>query len=1097
MMINKQRRNFLRFSGATVATGALSACGGGAVDAMPATASTVTQGGGGDSSMPPNSGSGPVASVPVQQSAAPAPVIGSAIQNATFTVSSSSSQLTLPFCMGFAFRRGDVPAGCTVKSDKGSLQVTVKNRWPDGSLKFAILAGQVEALASTGVLVSLILVTDAKAGTAVPTTRLAGSGAVAEIGCGSFGTVTWQGTDWNSPFKVWAEGDAMSSWIYRKPVGADAHLVAWLEVRMWANGAIEMLPWIENGYLQVAGPSNKLAAYSFKLGGVQRMSATIDLKHHQRTPLISGPALSYWVGTDAGVIARQNAAYLQASELVPSYQASVAANAAVVQSLVASYTPLQAGNLKYDSDSMASSGYQDPIGLLPQHDVLFLVADSAATYNAVVRNGFSAGRYGIHYRDETTFRPLRFSTYPTLNIRSGQGFKDTGGSTNGRYTPVASGGNPPQWDVAHSPSVGFVAYLATGRFYFMEEVQFATTANYLGNGDNAVLRTGSKGLVQPCPGAWQTRACAWDWRARVQALCVTPDDDTGLRSEFIASVEANIDHFHGRYVAQANNPYGWIKPGETYDGSFQKGSPWQQDFVTAAFGYSLSLDLPVSSASATKLAAFFAWKAKSAVMRLGTRDGFWYVNGVPYTLIISPSSTPNYDTGTGPWHATELAAYQATYAVVPAWMGATEGKLAGEIMPGERALWGNLIPAIAYAVRHNVPGAKAAYERVRAASNWKTLSDAFNVRPVWAVKPARESVAIQQPEIIPPVVPVAQVGDPVWLTGAALGAWTEIANTSGAGGSAVDAYSGFAYNDATNEILIAAAGGHSDSSDNRVVALALAVDRPVWRQLAAPSPNVQIDVAYYADGKPSSRHTYSTSFYSPQLNKIMLFGARGTWGNAHFFSTVDSFDLATNTWDPAGTHPNMPSGGLGAVQVKATGEVWSTTLAKWSPVSRTWTQPISKRSSDLIRWPIAHDTTRNQLFSLNWADGMGYSTLGVFATRTPINGSEQISVTFNPSAALNSFIADKPTYSAMDYDPANDQFLFYCGQGSGAGRIYVVKPNASNVWDMSVFALSSAVRPPATPGAGINSRFRYIPKLRGFVLMPHGKSNLFFIRTSA
>src|ERR1051325_11087637 len=80
----------------------------------------------------------------------------------------------------------------------------------------------------------------------------------------------------------------------------------------------------------------------------------------------------------------------------------------------------------------------------------------------------------------------------------------------------------------------------TGRWYFMEEVQFATTCNYLGNGDNAALRTGSQGLVQTCVDAWQTRSCAWDWRARVQALCVTPDADTALRNEFIASAQYNI-----------------------------------------------------------------------------------------------------------------------------------------------------------------------------------------------------------------------------------------------------------------------------------------------------------------------------------------------------------------------------------------------------------------------------------------------------------------------------------------------------------------------------------------------------------------------------
>jgi hypothetical protein len=403
---------------------------------------------------------------------------------------------------------------------------------------------------------------------------------------------------------------------------------------------------------------------------------------------------------------------------------------------VTSYQPLQAGNFNYDGDSMASPGYQDPIGLLPRHDVLFLTSDAAVTFGAVVRNGFSAGRYALHYRDENTNRPLRFSSHPTLNIGDGQGFKDTGGSTTGSYTPIPTGGNPPQWDVAHSPSVGYLAYLVTGRWYFMEEVQFATTANYLGNGDNAVLRTGSKGLVQTCTDCWQTRACAWDWRARVQALCVTPDADVALRSEFIASVEANIDHFYSRYVAQPNNPYGWIKPGEAYDGTLLFGAPWQQDFVTAAFGFSVSLGLPISAAAATNLGAFFHWKARSAIRRLGPKGAFWYVNADIYTMAISPTAMPDYDTGTGPWYASDAEVYNASFAVPPPWMGATEGMLAGEIMPGERAMWGFVMPAIAYAVRHGVPGAQEAYERLIGASNWPALRDAFNISPVWAVKPA-------------------------------------------------------------------------------------------------------------------------------------------------------------------------------------------------------------------------------------------------------------------------------------------------------------------------------------------------------------------------
>ncbi|MES2263025.1 MAG: hypothetical protein V4724_31255 [Pseudomonadota bacterium] len=1020
-------------------------------------------------------------------------VAGVTIASARFTLKSLKAQAAAPYCLGYAFRRGDVPAGNTVAADQGTMQVSVKNTWPDGSLKFAVLAGQADLQANAPLTVNLRVIAMPAPSSVLDTARLRATGAVAQIDCGTFGAVTWQGSDWDAPLRSWVSGSSMSSWIYRKPVGSDAHLVAWLEVRLWSSGAVEVLPWIENGYLKVAAPSNRSATYSFTLGGTRRMSAAIDLKHHQRTPLVSGTALSYWLANDPGVIPKHDTAYLQSTELVPSYRAQVDASAVVVQGLAATYQPLQAGNFNYDSDSMASSGYQDPIGLLPQHDVLYLVSSADSAYGAVVRNGFSAGRYGIHYRDETTQRPLRFSSYPTLNIRDSQGFKDTGGSTTGSYTPVAGGGNPPNWDVAHSPSLGYLAYLVTGRWYFMEEVQFVTTANYLGNGDNTALRTGSKGLVQTAVDAWQTRSCAWDWRARVQALCVTPDDDSALRSEFIASVEANIEHFHGRYVARANNPYGWIKPGEAYDGTIQTGSPWQQDFVTAAFGYSLSLGLPISSAAATKLDAFFQWKARSAISRLGPKGAFWYVNAVPYTLLISPSPAPDYDTGAGPWLTSEAAVYNATYAVVQPWMGKVDGILAAEYLPGERALWGNLQPAIAYAVRHGVPGAQQAYDRMVGASNWSQLRDAFNAHPVWAVQPLQSATA-QVPVTPPP--PVVAGTLPLWLAGKPINDWIEIPGTSGAGGSGVGAYSGFAFNEKTNEILIAAAGGHWDSSDNRVVSLSLNDNAPSWQVRMAPSAQVAPDVAYYPDGKPSARHTYSTTQFIPQVNRLMLFGLRFSYGNAYTFGKVDAFNLETNTWDPPGTWADAPPGHYGAVAVRGSGEVWTQALARWSPVSKTWTQPITQRTNDLVRWPIAHDSSRNQLFALNWADGESSGTAAVFASRIPVGGSAQITVTFNPSTALDRFKTEQPSYAAMDYDPDNDRFLFYSGQGSAAGRVYVIKPNAGNTWDISTLALVSYTRPPATPPAGVHNRFRYVPALRGFVMMPSAGSNLYFLRTA-
>ena len=1083
-MTDPKRRQFLQYSATLGGAVPLVGCGGGGgaqtlADAAAAEGPTVQASG----LLRPLPSTAPAPAPTPAPAPAPAAVVATATPGLftgamQFSLLSGKTQAKAPFCLGFAFKRGDVPAGSSVQSSLASFQVTPRTTWPDGSLKFAQLAGFADLTANAMSTVRLRRVAAAaQAGTALSLADLKNTGITAEVAAGALGTASFGAADWDAPLTTWVSGAQMSSWVFRKPVGSDAHLTAWLEVRLYAGGAVEVLPWIENGYLQVAGPTNKAATYTFKLGGSQRFSLAIDLPHHCRTPLISGTALSYWLGADPDVTPRHDLAYLQATEQVPTYSARVEATAGVVQQLAATFAPLAAANFSYDGDSMRATGYQEPIGLLPQHDVLYLTCESVLTYGAVVRNGFAAGRYPLFYRDEKTQRPVRFSQYPNLVLHPSSRFADNGGSSRGQYTPQPSGTASPVWDCAHSPSVGYMAYLVTGRWYFMEQIQFAATLDYLGKGDNDVLRRGSLGLVQSCFGAWQTRSCAWQWRTLVQALSATPDSDTTLRTELVNCVQANIDHYHSTYVAQPNNPFGWVLPGEGYQNEMQFGAGWQQDFVTASFGYSLALGLPVAAASATKLDAFFRWKARSAVMRLGPANGFWYANAVPYTMSITPVAVADFAGGKGPWLPDDAAVYSATYASKPSWFGITEGQLFGENMPGERAMWGNLATAMAYAVRHGVSGAGTAYQRMVKASNYPALRDAFNAAPVWSVAPQR---------ILP-----------AWMADKPLNTWFEIPNTAGAGGSAIDAYSGIAVNERNSEIVIAAAGGHSDSSDNRVVSISLAADAPSWVLRKEASKVVAQNVAYYADGLPTSRHLYSSMHFVPQVNRLMLFGVRAAYGAAWDFAKVDGFNLDTNTWDKAGTWADMPAGQYGATQIRSTGEVVSTGLKKWSPADKSWADLITASNGDPTRWPMAFDARRNQLFCLQWGDGQGYDPQRLVANRLPLGANQQVAITFNPSAALTQWLAEKPSYAGMDYDADNDRFLFYSGLGTAAGRVYVVTPNDSNVWDMSlltVTAASAAIA--ATSAGGLQNRLRYIPALRGFVLLARAGSNLYFLRTA-
>lgn len=653
-------------------------------------------------------------------------VVSSAI--ASVGLSSPTGGTLLPFAIGQGFRQGDVPSGSAVAAGIPDFQFSVRNRWPDGSARFAVLAGRVTLAANVATTLKLTRTT-ASTATALTVADLKASGASAAIAYGTYGTVTWTGADWDAPFMALVTGPQMSSWRYRKPIGSDAHLVGWLEVRLYKGGAVEVVPWIENGYLRVASPGARSGTASFTLNGTQRFSQSLTLLNHQRAVLASGTTLTHWTITPPQVTPRHDTAYLMATKLVPNYRGVTPVNSPLYGRLPTSYTPLMQASY---SPAMGMAGYHLSIGLLPEWDAAFFTtgADPRALRGVLI-SGYAAGRFGIHFRDETTHRPPRFASYPTLVLDGSSGVQSTGGSTTNSYTPAASGGSPPQFASSHHPSMGFLAYLLSGWYYYAEESQFLATVNFLKQNDTTRKQT--QGVLETTTGALTTRGAAWAMRSLAQAAAITPDGDA-LRDDYVASVSANIDYYHGRYVAIPNNPLGLVEPYSDYEaGDPLQSAMWMDDFFTASYAY--MKDLKVFSPSlATKLDQFLAWKFVSVVGRLGGsgNDQYSYRHAAQYTLNYAPSTNSNFDAGTGPWYANWGAV--ARSMALP-----TDGEPGGALETGyptdPTGYWGNLMPALAYAVEQGASGAADAWKRVNSASNWPLQAAGYNDDPVWGVRP--------------------------------------------------------------------------------------------------------------------------------------------------------------------------------------------------------------------------------------------------------------------------------------------------------------------------------------------------------------------------
>ena len=706
---------------------------------------------------------------------------GSTISLTSLTLTSPTTQSNAPFSVGQVFKQGDIPSGSTIGSaEVTNFQATIKNAWPDGSARFAILSGRTDLVANVPKSISLSAISP-PGGTALTEANLTATGITASIQVGATCTVnltsligvasTLSAGRWTpGRVRTWVSGPQMSSWIYYSRCGSDPHLSVWFEVRLFAGGAVEVLPWVENATLNVAAPATKASqTIAFTLGGTQRFSQAFTLPHHSRYPLTSGGNFSHWFGTNPAVTPKHDTAYLQQTLMVPTYRAITPSTGSIWTRSVQTYQPQSTVNVPFSG--MGAAGYAIHIGPLPEWDTLYLTSSGDPRALASVQaNAYGAGHLDVNFRDELTNQPLRISSYPNLLVGGGEATA-AGASTKETYTPTATPDRSGGWASSHHPSLGYMAYLLLGRFYFLEQLQFVSTIVYLQQTDSSTSRQGSLGILRTDVGGLVTRGAAWAIRNLVQAAITTPDGET-LHTEFINQFQNNIDFYHTRHIAQTRNTLGFTDQYEVSGAnnsaySFMDdpyyGPWWMEDFFTYAWGFALSADALITSTHKSKLQAWFHHRAQSVVGRFG--DGspgtYFFADAAQFAAPVAPFNDSDWEnTPGGPWFNNWGEVYVAlqkgsspTGHIIPCaqCVGPGSNLLRGlsggtpDQMPF--GYWGNLQPALAMSVTHGVAGAADGYNRMIGASNWATSAAGFNDNPIWSVMPST---------IVPPTPPASK-----------------------------------------------------------------------------------------------------------------------------------------------------------------------------------------------------------------------------------------------------------------------------------------------------------------------------------------------------
>lgn len=367
-----------------------------------------------------------------------------------------------------------------------------------------------------------------------------------------------------------------------------------------------------------------------------------------------------------------------------------------------------------------------------------------------------------------------------------------------------------------------------------------------------------------------------------------------------------------------------------------------------------------------------------------------------------------------------------------------------------------------------------------------------DVNHVGAVKtlctPTLQGVAVTAPAGLPPA------GMPTWRVGRTPMQWSQVSGTQAAsalssigfGDRACNAYNHLVV-DSQGRIYILAWGGHEDGSSNGCARMNLMANSPSWAALFAGSSSVQANVLYYADGRPTSRHTYAYTHLIEDEDALLLAGCKFGYGNGTPGGPgFDVFDLLTNDYRARFNYPDSPDNSQGVVKDN-NGNIWTPSGYKLDVATKTWSRP---HAGFFGRFPAATDPTSDRSFWLQYGDSQGFNLeLGVLAREVNHADGSIRNITIASGAARTAFEAAQPSYPSMSYCTADGKFwFFHAGEPNVA---YKVTPDlGSTTWAMERVVIGGVT--PVTTGAILMERCRWVSGLNGFIAMFKGDQDLYF-----
>ncbi len=554
---------------------------------------------------------------------------------------------------GHVFSPGDAPASLDMVATGGTLsahQVDVRNRWADGSVKFAVLSGiggttvQLRAVASSppagtvalGTLPASVTISGVADHLGAP--LLTGPVTVA-MPNGSAAAVFGADPAAHSAGLVrTVPGPVMTEYHYYSPVPGEPHLAVWWYVRAYSNGArevetlVECTPWVT-----VAGGGRRDYTVQVDVAGSTRLAPTA-VQHYARTAW----SRVDWAGAAPAVKPRHDAAYVRRFAFphhdlgVPDVNALNFGSAA--QALVANTFGEAMAPPMNNPDSQlqwpAEIGATGTGGML-RTTWEAAYAAGADCYWSAEAHARAAGRYPIHVRDPLTGRPW--------NVERNAAVKDGASYTGGYWSESAS--RAAVWKTSHAQPLGSGAYLLSGRQSFLDRMQQQANAQALelNVAPASTARYGYRfgGPYGPTSITPDVRAGAWTQWGYMNQAAWSPQwlgnaapavFDAEMRTAPALLIERFVVDMRDAFVAgtiedgRYRNTLGCVSWSPAYLGSYSAASSaWGDNFMQAYVCFvldaGLSLDLPISTEAKAAHTELHAFALSRAVALHGTWSG--------------------------------------------------------------------------------------------------------------------------------------------------------------------------------------------------------------------------------------------------------------------------------------------------------------------------------------------------------------------------------------------------------------------------------------------------------------------------------------------